>query len=54
MREVQSGRFAESELERRAWTLAHRACEAAGRVEQLEWPVRTKLLCRLLIARDAS
>jgi hypothetical protein len=37
---------------RQARADAERACAAADRVEQLMWPVRTKLLCRLLVARD--
>jgi len=39
-------------LDRQAWADAERMCEAADRVEQAIWPVRTKLVCRLLVARD--
>ena len=46
--------WAEIALQRQAWADAERVCEEADRVEQREWPVRTKLLCRLLADRDAS
>ncbi|HIE94384.1 MAG TPA: hypothetical protein EYQ83_16540 [Acidobacteria bacterium] len=48
----QQTEWAELALNRQAWVDAERACEAADRVEQLMWPARTKLLCRLLVARD--
>jgi type II secretory pathway pseudopilin PulG len=48
----QQTQWAALAVNRQAWADAERACEAADRVEQLMWPVRTKLLCRLLVARD--
>ena len=56
LEEMESERaaWAEVALRRQAWADGARECEEADRVEQREWPVRTKLLCRLLVDRDAS